>query len=247
LVLYLCGVSERRERSFLRRPREDLGGGHDDLRPSEDDPMPVDEGRRDEPRRSAAGPGEADEPFGGLSHGAELRRSMSLAAERIDEIITTAQQMAEEIRREAEVEAERYLASRRRESERLVEDQLGGVRRALTDLRAELDEAEQRTLDPLLGRADPGARRADAEPPATRATAPPRPVAYPGTLASAESRERESPGIRTADEGTAALIRASQLAIQGLSRDRIADALQAEYGIERPDEIIDQILPRQGL
>ena len=60
----------------------------------------------------------------GLQHGSELRRSVSAAAERIEEILLEAERAAEEIRRDATVEAEHYLAQRRTEANLFVEDQL---------------------------------------------------------------------------------------------------------------------------
>jgi pyruvate dehydrogenase E2 component (dihydrolipoyllysine-residue acetyltransferase) len=249
-------VSERSERSFLRRARESRG---EDGEPR-DGEAPVEEPMTEsEPRTPPGGPEPAPplspagapaddpaEPPSGVRRGGELRRSMAVVAERVDEIITTAHQMAEEIRREAEAEAERYLELRRREADLVVEDRLSGVRRALSSLRLELDDLERRVVTEAREKHDvpdpeaaaPARDRAPSSPPRPPA---PAPSAYPGTGGAAASQPQPAPR----DNRASALIRASQLAVQGESRERIATVLRSDFGLEHPEEILDEILPRR--
>jgi hypothetical protein len=224
-------MSERHQRSFLRRARAPYGDGED---------APHDSGRHQEPREPEGR--ENAEPNGlSLRRGAELRRSMSLAAERIDEIITTAHETAEQIRAEAEAEAERYVDLRRREADLVVEERVSGLRRTLDAVRQEIDEIEHGLLLPEPRSSEPGQMRPEtrsASPARTRPQEGSRPVAYPGRGAGQSD-------ARAGDDRAAALIRASQLAVQGESRERISETLRADFGIEQPDEILDEILPRR--
>jgi hypothetical protein len=244
-------VSERRERSFLRRARD---ARHEmDPESAADAPGPATDDREDsapgDPDYRVSAPGEsgaASQPTegGGFRRGSELRRAMALAGERIDEIIATAHQMAGEIRREAEAEADRYIEMRRREAELIVEERLAGVRAALGALRVEIDGIERRIIAEARG----GGQTPAAEP-ERYSDNPRRPqeegvrvAAYPGTAGEGGSVGRA--GRPPNDERAAALIRASQLAVQGESRDRIEAVLRDDFGIERPDEIVDDILPK---
>jgi hypothetical protein len=226
-------MSDRRERSFLRRARDP----HDpvDGEPSSE-PEPL-----TDPPDSRFGEAEPPEPSG-FRRGAELRRSMAIAAERVDEIISTAHQMAEQIRGEAEAEADRLVEIRRREADLLAQERLASVRAALGKLRAEIDQIEERVVEE--SRDTPGLDTAGApvEPEAAGPQAV-EPSAYPGV--GGEQRAQQADVPRWSDRRAAALIRASQLAVQGESRARIEIVLRDDFGIEQPDEIVDEILPRR--
>jgi hypothetical protein len=232
-------VSERRERSFLRRARD----------PSADERFgsqgPVEgapQGPLGEPDPSSATepPDEREPEAGGYRRGSELRRTMAVAAERVEQIITSAYEMADAIRRDAELEAERYLELRRREADLMIDEHLSDVRRALDQGRLELDDVERRlTAKVRRGHAVESPPPADPVPASAPERPSPSPSAYPGR--KAESR----PGSPWGDEHAAALIRASQLAIQGESRDAIESALRSDFGLEDPSEIVDQIMPRR--
>lgn len=66
----------------------------------------------------------AGEPTPASGSAADLRRSVTEAAERIAEIIDAAERSAAEIRAEAEAEADGYLTERRREADRIVEQRV---------------------------------------------------------------------------------------------------------------------------
>jgi hypothetical protein len=228
-------MSDRRERSFLRRAHE----SHDpvDGEPSSE-PEPV-----TDPPDSPLGEAEPPEPSG-FRRGAELRRSMAIAAERVDEIISTAHQMAEQIRGEAEAEADRLVEIRRREADVLAQERLASVRAALGKLRAEIDQIEERVVEESRDTSGPDTAAAPVEPEAaTRGPQAVQPSAYPGV--GGEQGAQQVDGPRWSDQRAAALIRASQLAVQGESRARIEIVLRDDFGIEQPGEIVDEILPRR--
>jgi hypothetical protein len=230
-------MSERRERSFLRRAR-------DPQDPVDGEPSSEPEPLTDPPN-SRFGEAEAPEPSG-FRQGAELRRSMAIAAERVDEIISTAHEMAEQIRAEAEAEADRLVEIRRREADLLAQERLASVRAALGKLRAEIDQIEERVVEESREEAPPvpGSAAAPIEPEATtRGPQAVQPSAYPGV--GGEQNAREGDGPRWSDRRAAALIRASQLAVQGETRERIEIVLRDDFGIGQPGEIVDEILPRR--
>jgi hypothetical protein len=228
-------MSERRERSFLRRARE--------TDPADDESADESEAVTDPPNSRL---GEADSPEpSGFRRGAELRRSMAIAAERVDEIISTAHQMAEQIRREAEAEADRLVEIRRREADVLAQERLASARGALGKLRAEIDQIEERIVEEARPTGPPAPSSA-GEPVATdpepRGPQVVQTSAYPGVGGEAAAPQDERP--RWSDQRAAALIRASQLAVQGETRDRIETVLREDFGIDQPGEIVDEILPR---
>jgi hypothetical protein len=188
-----------------------------------------------------AGPDRSDPPeSAALRRATELRRSMSLAAERIDQIVSDAYELAEEIRREAEAEADRYLKARRLDADLIVQEQLSDVRKLFAELRAGLDELEDQALSQLDPSDETPARPPVLSRPSERPV--PRQTAYPGTSAASAAAPRR-PADRNG-ERAAALIKASRLAIGGQSRDQIVAALQADFDLDRLDEIVDELLPQ---
>ncbi len=167
------------------------------------------------------------EPDGeGLAHGSELRRSVSAAAQRIEEILLEAERAADEIRRDAIAAGELYLARRRRETDLFVEEQLGRLQAALDAFRDthSVAEPQDRQGTPSVG---PAPVRAD----------PPDAVALsrdPGT-AAAEAAP-------FADRHDEALIRATQLAVQGTERAEIVATLRREFARADPEAIVAEIL-----
>lgn len=165
-------------------------------------------------------------------HRTQLRTAIAAAADRIDQILARAQDTAEEIRREAEREAERYLAARRRETERAIIAQQAAARAAFESLSRDLDRiAAQRASPP----AAPVRESAPDREPAVTPIASRSPAA---ATAPAEAERRS--------DRAAALLLAGQLAVMGRGREEIEAALRAELGIERPAEIVDQILSPEG-
>ena len=186
----------------------------------------------------------------------ELRRSAAAAAGRVDEIILEAKRVANNIRG-------LYLEERRREADRLTDRQLARLEAALEVLRAQLGVIEQhgsatiRSIEEALnaGAAQPSDRPSvrDAGPAAAAEQAAAEAeqadsltgvVAFPGAEASGGSGSSgQMRAITEGEEG--AIIRATQLAINGSGRDEIIDALGREFGLDDPAAIVDEILGPQ--
>jgi hypothetical protein len=186
--------------------------------------------------------------------GSELRRSAAAAAGRVDEIILEAERVANNIRG-------LYLEERRREVGRLTDRQLARLEAALEVFRAQLGVIEQhgsatiRSIEEALN-AGAAAQPADrpSEPHAGPAAAAEQAAAeaeqpdsltgvaaYPGAEPSGGSGSSgQMRAITEGEEG--AIIRATQLAINGSGRDEIIDALGLEFGLDDPAAIVDEIL-----
>lgn len=156
------------------------------------------------------------EPRGAAwQHGTELRQSVSAAADRIDAIMLEAERAAEGIRREAAAEAERYLDERRREADLLVEGQLGRLQAAVDLFREQ-----------LKGSGAQGSALAFSVEAATHQ----RPPEVATETALAPDRHDD------------AVIRATQLLIQGTDRALIVEALRREFASADPEAIVAEIL-----
>ena len=170
----------------------------------------------------------AAEPGGDdLEHGSELRRSVSAAAQRIGEILLEAERAADEIRRDAIAAGELYLARRRRETDLFVEDQLGRLQAALDAFRDTRSVAER---EDRLGTPSAGPAPVHDQPPDTVALS-----GDPNTPAAAEAAP-------LADRHDEALIRATQLAVQGTERGEIVATLRREFARADPEAIVAEIL-----
>lgn len=159
----------------------------------------------------------------GLQQGSELRRSVSAAAERIEEILVEAEHAADQIRDDAVAEAERYLAQRRGEADRFVDEQLGRLQTELDRFRANLAQAE-----PV------------EEPVAPEVEQPPAQASPPGVVAYAGRSATEAAPVE--DRHDKALIRATQLAVQGTERSEIVETLRREFARADSEAIVAEIL-----
>jgi hypothetical protein len=183
----------------------------------------------------------------------ELRRSVSEATARIEEIIDTAERVAEGIRAEAEAEARRHVAEREREVDRLAEERA----RELAELAGLLTERARYVLEQVQGLAHAlertaAAIRAGGVPAASAEEAPedgadePRPPdeRHEGAEAQPQPARPTSPPQRGgADEP---LLRAIQMAVAGSERAEIERTLHRDFGVDEPGAIVDQILGRVG-
>jgi hypothetical protein len=158
---------------------------------------------------------------------AELRRSLhEVAKQAVDELVASAETAAEEIHREAESAADRYAETRRREVDVMVEGVRTRMEEAFNSLRAEITEIESRALTATVEAARP-----DADP------APPDTV-EPAAAEPAGLKVRPAGGARNT-----ALATAGQLASIGRDRGEIEAVLRKDFGIERPGEIVNEVLP----
>jgi hypothetical protein len=189
------------------------------------------------------------EPVTGES---ELRRSVSEATTRIEEIIDAAERVAEAIRAEAEADARRLVAEREREVDRMAEErarELGELAGLLTE-RARyvfeqvegLARALERTAAAIRAGGVPAASAGEAleggadEPSSDERHD--RAEAQPGPARPASPPQRGG-----ADEP---LLRAIQMAVAGSERAEIETTLHRDYGVDEPGAIVDQILGRLG-
>lgn len=187
-------------------------------------------------------------------------------ARRINAITDAAENLANDIRAEAEQEATRYLQERRRETDRLVADRVEGLSALKDELEARADRVTQEVQ--ALGRAIDDAtssirslaesqREASAGGADEGSHAPTGITAYPGTGAtrgdegaSHASAPQESAPLEPAgtfvrrrgrDDGDAVL-RATQMAVGGSSREEIERVISTEFDVSDPAAVVDEIL-----
>ena len=251
------------EPPFLRRAREALGGDSD-LNETEgeavgDDPAGEPRDRADRPASDSAGT-------------TDLRRSVSGAAARIQDILDAAERAASDIQAEAHEEADRYLERRKLEADERAATRIARLDNVLDTLREHLAKLEQdgtamvAVLEEAIARVEETDIPADSAPEVSvrgaqatplpteaeeeRAPEPAQPepayrpqalapVAYPGTGASAVAEEGQG---ESGDSREAALIRATQMAVRGVDRAGIEEALRSEFGLTDPAPIVNEIL-----
>jgi hypothetical protein len=189
---------------------------------------------------------------------AQEPRPLAGAAERIRQLLVTAESVAEDIRREAAEEAERYLAQRRRETDATMaaqrdqlEQALGVLRSAGPDIQHRLNEltsALEQALEGAAGQpvaAPPPVQPAEPEPaspapaaPQPEAPAAPQPEAPAADPVATESqRQTDTSHVRQR-----ALIRATQLAVQGADRQTVQQTLEREFELDDAGPIVSEIL-----
>jgi predicted NBD/HSP70 family sugar kinase len=153
------------------------------------------------------------------------------------------------IRREATEEAEHYLAERRREADAQAEARRRGLEQALEVIRrtgpqisravAELTAALEQAVEG--GRGD--AMTASAPAPAETPPAPPpvpEPPAPEAVLTPAAAAEQ--PGSDSSHVRQRALIRATQLAVQGADRATVVATLEREFALDDAPALVSEIL-----
>jgi hypothetical protein len=189
------------------------------------------------------------EPVTGES---ELRRSVSEATARIEEIIDTAERVAEGIRAEAEAEARRRLAEREREVDRMAEErarELGELAGLLTE-RARyvfeqvqgLAQALERTAASIRASGAPAASEGETLEGGAGERSPDE--RHDTGEAQPQPRRPASPPQRGGPDEP--LLRAIQMAVAGSERAEIESTLHRDFGVEEPGAIVDQILGRLG-
>jgi cell division septum initiation protein DivIVA len=167
-------------------------------------------------------------------------------AERLEEIVESAERAAAGVIDDAEAEARRYLAQARVEADRLSDGRVA----ELADL-----------IDTLLGQAislrqEAGRLQASLEAARARIAGEDEPAS------PAEPREEqvEAPRLRAVDAGeppvaepegpradaAGARLLATQMAVSGSSRGEIAQRLRSGFEIEDADAILDAILGPEG-
>lgn len=173
----------------------------------------------------------------------QQRALRATTAERLEAIVEAAERAAEGVIDDAEAQARRYLAQARAEADCLAGDRVAGLSELIDSLldqalslRQEA-EALQATLEEAKARVEAGAGSEPAEqaqPPERRET--PR-------LRAVETEDASAPELegKSTDAAGARLL-ATQMAVQGSSREEIEQRLRNGFEIEDTDAILDAIL-----
>ena len=170
----------------------------------------------------------------------QQRELRTTTAERLEAIVEAAERAAGGVIDDAEAQARRYLAQARAEADQLANDRIPDLAELVDSLLTQAvslrREAErlQATLEEAKGRVETGEERGQADPP-ERQEAP--------RLRAVDSEDAPVPRLegRSADAAGARLL-ATQLAVQGSSREEIEQRLRNGFEIEDTDAILDAIL-----
>jgi hypothetical protein len=246
------------------------------------------------------------QPTPGVGSSSDLKRSVSEATERISEIITAAEQVALDIRTDAETQARNYVAAQQREIDRVVDERSGALDRMtetlvesaerfrrqaeamLTNLDSVIDEARQ-ALDsdrsvisrpaeiPELELAATPVAKPEFRPepgftPMPERVSEPEPEPEPEAVVEEavaaaeigveidveeEIAEVESEPVRLAayqgtaadsddepsgDDSAEAMLRATQMAIAGNTREEIARVLESDFPGVDAQQVLNEIL-----
>jgi hypothetical protein len=184
------------------------------------------------------------------------RALRATTAERLEAIVEAAERAAEGVINDAEAQARRYLAQARAEADRFADDRIAGLpelidsllEQALTlrqeaeRLQASLEAAKDRIESAAEPRGEPQPQP-QGQPQAPRLRAveseeapPPAPVeSAPAPAPAPVPEERRS-------DAAGARLLATQLAVEGSSREEIELRLRNGFEIEDTDAILDAIL-----
>ncbi len=194
-----------------------------------------------------------------------LRASTAQMTERLQTVLEAAERAAEAIRYDAEEQARRHLAGAQQRADGLTAERVrlisqltdelighasvvrhhsaqmvGALEQAITAVSGRLDEVKgggALPLDPSsqgsIGGGQPAEGTTFRYGPGSAGGTPRQPQA--DVVAEASARPAPSP------PPAAALLRATQLAVSGASRDSIAEALRTEFGID-PAPVLAQVL-----
>jgi hypothetical protein len=185
------------------------------------------------------------------------RALRATTAERLEAIVEAAERAAEGVIDDAEAQARRYLAQARAESDRLTAGRVDGLSELIDTLLAQAltlrQEAErlQVTLEVAKERiegseeqeaAAPPEQAPEAEPPRLRAVGIEEAGEAPAEAPAALPRPPEPPDRPPRADAAGARLLATQMAVEGNSREEIALRLRNGFEIEDADAILDAIL-----
>ncbi len=182
-----------------------------------------------------------------------VRAALDEADEKAREIVAGAEERAEEVIANAEAEAQKI----RERAESEAQERLNKVREALTALEGNFSSSPSSEVDPgpaevpepmppVEPEPSPPAEP-EPQPPAEPEPMPPDPEIEPPAPAQPD---RESPQLTNgfsnerSHDATAARIVAMKMALDGASREEIADHLSSSYDIDSSDKLLDDVMAR---
>jgi hypothetical protein len=179
----------------------------------------------------------------------QQRALRATTAERLEAIVEAAERAAESVLDDAEAQARRHLAQARAEAERIGGSRASDLAETIDSLLVQAlnlrEEAERllSTLEEVKARVD----AVEAEPPPRPVAEEPREVEQelPRLRAVTATPADEAPApeleVKRSDAAGARLL-ATQMAVEGSSREEIEQRLRKRFEIEDPDAILDAIL-----
>lgn len=177
----------------------------------------------------------------------QQRALRATTAERLEAIVEAAERAAESVIDDAEAQARRYLAQARAEADRLAGDRVAGLSELIDSLLGQAQslrqEAEtlQATLEEAKARVETGAESDRVE---SIGQAQPSEQREAPRLWAVETAETPAPELEESKSSDAAGARllATQMAVQGSSREEIEQRLRNGFEIEDANAILDAIL-----
>lgn len=191
---------------------------------------------------------------------ARVRDALAEAESRASEIVVQAEQRARDLVAQAEADAKRI----RERAEAEADERLAKVREALASIEGALGSAPARPSEPEA-EVEPGPVTVpeptpdpvpepspppipEPTPPAEPEPMPPEPEIEPPAPAQPD-REAPEAGANGASAGrsadaTAARIVATKMALQGAPREEIAAHLAANYDVDGPEKLLDDVMAR---
>jgi hypothetical protein len=166
------------------------------------------------------------------------------AGQRIQQIVDAAERVAADIEADARTEADRFLGDRIREADRLFEaraealkEMTAGILEQAEVLRGEAAALTSRVAQ-FLEEAGAGDERParDAAKVAPAQTPAPQDKRRAGPFPAADE---EDPDRAVSED---ALLRATQMAVAGNSREEIETVLRTEFSVSDPTSVADEIL-----
>lgn len=169
------------------------------------------------------------------------RALRATTADRLEAIVEAAERAAESVIDDAEAQARKHLAQARAEADRLADNRISDLSELVDSLLGQAlslrQEAEnlQAMLEEAKARLEPGEEPEQRGQPPEQRQAP--------RLRAVEAEEAAAPaGEERRSDAAGARLLATQLAVQGSSREEIEQRLRNGFEIEDTDGILDAIL-----
>lgn len=174
-----------------------------------------------------------------------VRAVLEEAEDKAREIVATAEDRAKEVIANAEAEGVRI----RERADEEAQERLAKVREALTQLEDRFGSSPSSEIDPGPAEVPEPMPPVEPEPspPAEPEPMPPDPEIEPPAPAQPDREAPQMGNGSSSDrshDSTAARIVAMKMALDGSSRDEIADHLSSNYDIDSSDKLLDDVMAR---